>query len=100
MRAAMCSGVLQSMFMANTVSWLPFSAQPTIQPSDGLPCSAPSSPLLARMVAPQTVEEIDLLDRVDAEVAGEPELVDAASDIAVAVLKKVNVLLHALRPDA
>ena len=41
MRAAMCSGVLQSMFMANTVCWLPFSAQPTSQPSDGWPRSAP-----------------------------------------------------------
>src|ERR1700733_76492 len=50
--------------------------------------------------APQPVDEIDLLDRIDAQIAGEPELVDAAADIAVAVLEQVDVFLHPLRADA
>ena len=39
---------------SRTRCWLPFSAQPTIQPNGGLPASAPSNPLLVRMVASPT----------------------------------------------
>src|SRR5436309_2803710 len=34
--------------------------------------------------AAQAVDEIDLLDRIDAQLAGQPELIDAAADFAVA----------------
>src|SRR3954452_8805350 len=47
--------------------------------------------------APQPVDKINLLHRVDAEISGEPELVDAAADVAVAVLEQVEIFLHALR---
>src|SRR5258708_5525909 len=50
--------------------------------------------------APQPVDEIDLLDRVDTQIAGQPELVDAAADIAVAVLKQIEKFLHSFRADA
>ena len=40
--------------------------------------------------APQAVDEIDLLDRIDAQIAGQPELVDAAADVAVAIFKQVD----------
>ena len=104
---------------------LPFSAQPTIQPSDGLPASAPSRPLLARMVASPTLVTGRIsrasswlrLDTgstprrsrstksiccigIDAQIAGQPELVDAAADVAVAVVEQVDIFLHALGPDA
>ena len=80
------------MLSANTVFALPFSAQPTIQPSDGLsPFGAQKSALgadhgvaslghrqdIARQIlaafrdrqcaAPQAIEEIDLLHRIDAQ---------------------------------
>ncbi len=125
MRSAIWRGSLQSTLSANTVRASPFSAQPTIQPSDGLPASAPHQPALGpddgiadlghrqdiahqllaafghRQHAPaQPVDEIDLLDGIDAQIAGEPELVDAAADIAVAVFEQVDIFLHPLRADA
>src|SRR3954469_12447578 len=50
--------------------------------------------------APQPVDKINLLHRVDAKISGEPELVDAAADVAVAVFEQVEILLHAVRSDA
>ena len=46
--------------------------------------------------APETIDEIDLLDRIDTQVAGQPELVDAAADVAVAVVEQVDIFLHPL----
>ena len=40
--------------------------------------------------APQAVDEIDLLHRIDAQIAGQPELIDAAADVAVAVLEQID----------
>ena len=42
----------------------------------------------------------DLLHRIDAKMAGEPELIDAAADVAIAILEQIDVFLHPLRPDA
>src|SRR5215469_10178285 len=50
--------------------------------------------------APQAIDEIDLLNRVDAQISGEPELIDAATDIAVAVFKQVDIFLHSLLSNA
>src|ERR1700710_1423014 len=46
--------------------------------------------------APQPVDEIDLLDRIDPQIAGEPEPVDAAANVAVAVFEAVEIVLHPL----
>src|SRR4029077_19363839 len=50
--------------------------------------------------APQAIDEIDLLNRIDAQVSGQPELVDAAADIAVAIFEQVEIFLHPLGTDA
>src|SRR5665213_2820092 len=50
--------------------------------------------------APQPVDEIDLLHRIDAQSAGQPELVDAAADVAIAIFKQVEIFLHPLGVDA
>src|SRR5207302_870743 len=118
MRSALWRGSRTSRLSANTVLAPPFSAQPTSQPSDGLPSSAPTRPVLARMTASpdfvtgrisrtsswqrpaaQPIDEIDLLDRIDAQIAGQPELVDAATDVAVAIFKQIDIFLHPLRAD-
>ena len=90
---------------ANTVC-ATFSAHPTIHPSDGFPTSAPNNPLLARMMeSPTFVTDIyrapvpgcvlrpaarragDGRNRpaawIDAQFAGQPELVHAAADVEV-----------------
>src|SRR6516164_7445798 len=38
--------------------------------------------------ASQAIDEIDLLNRIDPQVSGEPKLVDAATDIAVAIFEQ------------
>src|SRR4029077_15383559 len=43
---------------------------------------------------------IDLLHRVDAQVYRQPELVDIAADVAIAVFEQVDIFLHPLLPDA
>ena len=50
--------------------------------------------------APKPIEKIDLLDGIDPQVAGEPEAVDAAADVPVAVIEQVHVFLHPLLADA
>jgi len=47
----------------------------------------------AKRRASQPVDEIDLLHRIDAKVAGQPELVNAAADVAVAVFEQVDKFL-------
>ena len=34
------------------------------------------------------------------KIAGEPELIDAAADVAIAILEQIDVFLHPLRSDA
>src|SRR5260221_14682798 len=55
MRIGIWRGSSTSILSANTVCAEPFSAQPPIHPSDGLPSSAPSKPLLALIVASPTL---------------------------------------------
>src|ERR1700738_2097060 len=50
--------------------------------------------------APQTIDKIDLLDRIDPQFARQPELVDAATDVPIAVVEQIDVLLHTLGADA
>src|SRR5579863_7983986 len=49
--------------------------------------------------APQPIDKIDLLHGIDAQVAGEPELIDAAADVAVAVVEQIDIFLHPLLAD-
>ncbi len=50
-------------------------------------------------IAPQPVDEIDLLHRIDAQIAGEPEPIDAAADVVIAVIEGGEILLHPLLAD-
>ena len=125
MRPATWRGSRASRLSANTVCALPFSAQPTTQPrhrladlgaeQTGLGADHGVADLghrqdIAHQVlaalrhrqhaAPQPIDEVDLLDRIDPQVAGQPELVDAAADVAIAVVEQVDIFLHPLGADA
>ncbi len=50
-------------------------------------------------IPPQPVDEIDLLHRIDAQIAGEPEAIDAAADVVIAVIERGEILLHPLFTD-
>ena len=52
-----------------------------------------------QLVAVEPLQKLHLLQRRDAQRAGEPELVDAAGDVTIAIAYGVDVLLHALRAD-
>src|SRR6476646_5012204 len=53
-----------------------------------------------KRAAPQAIEEIDLLKRIDPQVTGQPELVDAAANVAVAVFEEIDILLPPFGADA
>src|SRR6202158_3078008 len=44
-----------------------------------------AAPRDRQRAAPQPVDEIDLLNWIDAQIAGQPELVDAAANVAIAI---------------
>jgi hypothetical protein len=48
----------------------------------------------------QPLDQIDLLARADAERTGQPELVDAAGDVAVAVPEALEAGAHAVLAEA
>ncbi len=54
-----------------------------------------------RQIAPaQLVEKLDLLQRRNPQRAVEPEAVDRRTDLAIAVVERIEIFLHALGADA